>query len=507
MDTLPELLFSEAAKPAQSRRVLRLAEEGKVRKLAPGIYTSNLTSTLESIVLRKWPEIVGHLVPGSVVSHRSAFDAKPNKGRLTITRPGTRRKLDLPGLSVDVMPGTGPVVEGPARDMRFIALYISSEPRRFLENFTRGRGWAERVLSAEEMEGKLEQLLNLRGEGSLGELRDSCRSIAEVLHLEHEFARLDRLIGTLLGTRDARLASAPARARAAGRPYDSRRVELFTTMFETLNATTFHSAADPARTPHAKDQFAFFEAYFSNYIEGTRFTVEEAEEIVFEGKIIPNRDADSHDVLGTYEAATRSPWRDRPPEDVDRFLDWLRSTHAQIMSRRPAMLPGQWKDRVNQAGTTMFVVPELVPGTLREGFARMAALADPLARAMMMMIIVSEVHPFNDGNGRTARLAMNSILSESDRCRIIVPTMARGDYLMSLKAFSHNAEQGPFIEVMRRLSLWSAQFDYDQPLPDLKSALEARQAFETEVSFGRLALADLHAGEESDVEAAAPNMH
>ena len=92
------------------------------------------------------------------------------------------------------------------------------------------------------------------------------------------------------------------------------------------------------------------------------------------------------------------------------------------------------------AGWTQFVLSELVPGTLREGFARLTAFSEPVARALMIMIIVSEVHPFMDGNGRTARLATNSTLSAANRCRIIVPTSSRSDYLMSLKALSGNAE-------------------------------------------------------------------
>ena len=42
-----------------------------------------------------------------------------------------------------------------------------------------------------------------------------------------------------------------------------------------------------------------------------------------------------------------------------------------------AKKPGEWKDQVNQAGATVFVLPELVPGTLREAFERIQALADP----------------------------------------------------------------------------------------------------------------------------------
>ena len=41
-------------------------------------------------------------------------------------------------------------------------------------------------------------------------------------------------------------------------------------------------------TPEAFANLAFFEAYFSNFVEGTEFVVDEAAEIVF-GNQIPTR--------------------------------------------------------------------------------------------------------------------------------------------------------------------------------------------------------------------------
>ena len=49
----------------------------------------------------------------------------------------------------------------------------------------------------------------------------------------------------------------------------------------------------------------------------------------------------------------------------------------------------------------------------------------------MVMFVVAEVHPFSDGNGRTARLAMNCMLSARALSRIIIPTVYREDYLLS----------------------------------------------------------------------------
>ena len=58
--------------PAAARRARRRAGVGELKRLYPSVYTSNLDSPPESIVLRHWQAIVGHLLPGGVISHRSA---------------------------------------------------------------------------------------------------------------------------------------------------------------------------------------------------------------------------------------------------------------------------------------------------------------------------------------------------------------------------------------------------------------------------------------------------
>jgi hypothetical protein len=487
MDTLPEILFSQGTDQAQSKRVRRLAAGGHLRKLYAGVYTSNLDAPAESVVVRHWRAIVGHLLPGGVISHRSAFDGRPRAGKLLVTRGRTRRTLELPGLTVEVLPGPSAVTDGAARDVPYGSLFLASEPRRFLENLGRGRGWSERVLPQQEVEVQLDRMLALRGEHRLNDLRDACRTLAGLLDMRPQFARLDGIVGALLGTHAARnLSARQSLARAAGRPYDPSRLDLFDTLFSALNREVFAAIADPAPAGLARENFAFFESYFSNYIEGTTFTVAEAESIVFDGRIIENRSADSHDILGTFAAATRSPWRDRPAQDADAFLAWLKSVNAQVMQQRPDKRPGEWKDQVNQAGSTVFVLPELVPGTLREAFERILALVDPLARALMTMFVVSEVHPFIDGNGRTARLAMNCVLSAVGLSRIIVPTVYREDYLLPLKALSNNADAKPFVAAMTRIQSWSAAFDYGVPRDQLRARLAACHAFEEDLKSYRL---------------------
>lgn len=487
MDALPALLFADDKDPSVARRIRRLAAAGRLRRLHPGIYTSNLDSPVDAVVLRHWQAIVGHLLPGAVLSHRSAFDGKPYQGQLVVTRGRTRRELLLPGLTVQVVPGPGPRLDAPANDVPYGALYLSSEPRRHLENMTRARGWSGRVLPQEAIEASLDRVLMVGGERRLNQLRDQAREIAQALGYRAQAARLDGLIGALLGTQEARkLTARQALARAAGRPYDPARLEVFDALFAALNAGVLPDVPDPAPTGTGRENFAFFEAYFSNYIEGTTFTVDEAEDIIFHGRIIEHRSEDSHDVLGTFEAAVIPPWRDQPAQTVEAFLRWLRNVNALVMQRRPDKRPGEWKATPNQAGNTLFVLPELVPGTLREGFERIQALAHPLARAAMTMFVVTEVHPFLDGNGRTARLAMNCVLSEASQSRVMVPTIYREDYLLPLKALSHHRDAGPLVSSITRIQRWSAAFDYGQPRPALRTSLADCNAFQEDLRSYRL---------------------
>ena len=131
-------------------------------------------------------------------------------------------------------------------------------------------------------------------------------------------------------------------------------------------------------------------AYFSNFIEGTEFDLPDALAVVYEGKSLPGRDDDSHDLLGTYQVVndrTEMSMVAATPED---FVQLMRSRHATILAGRPALRPGEFKEAANRAGESLFVLPAYVPGTLRAGFERLAELDTAFERAVYMMFLGSE---------------------------------------------------------------------------------------------------------------------
>jgi fido (protein-threonine AMPylation protein) len=187
-------------------------------------------------------------------------------------------------------------------------------------------------------------------------------------------------------------------------------------------------------------------------------------EIVFENRIPRARPADAHDVLGTYRVAgsTREMTSSAVAEGVgfDDFMAMLKQRHATLMGGRPEKRPGELKMEVNRAGLTVFVAPGLVTGTLRQGWEMLRSLPEPFKRAAFMMFIVSEVHPFDDGNGRIARVMMNGELVSGGERRIFIPTAYRDDYLLALRALSRQQIAEPVIRTLDHAQAFSAAIDF-----------------------------------------------
>ncbi len=452
--------------PAISREV----KAGRLRKLGPRLYTRNLKDAPEKIVQQNlWPLVAAYL-PDALIADRTALEYRPASDGSVFLITDHKRNIEIPGAILRPRPGPPPLES----DRPFIAgLRIASPARAYLENMrpSRAREGVARTLTKREIEERLDEMLRQSGEAAVQKLRDNAREIAGQLGLDAEFQQLDAMIGTLLGTRHAVMQSPLSIARAAGFPYDPHRLDLFQRLFAELARTApITRLARPTDGP----ALPFFEAYFSNFIEGTEFAVDEAADIVFKGHIPKARPQDAHDVLGTWRVVSDQAEMSRLPRDFAELTALLKSRHAQILEGRPDKGPGRFKTELNRAGSTIFVAPDLVEGTLLKGFEIYRALASPLHRAIFMMFLVSEVHPFADGNGRAARVMMNAELVAAGENRIIVPTVYRNNYLLALKALSHNA--GTLVRVIDFAQRYTTAIDFSE-LEKARALLEKTHAF------------------------------
>ena len=156
---------------------------------------------------------------------------------------------------------------------------------------------------------------------------------------------------------------------------------------------------------------------------------------------------------------------------------------------RPEANPGKPKLQVNYAGTTRFVEPGYVRGTLNEGSRIALSVPEGLARAIYYAFLISEVHPFEDGNGRLSRLVMNSELSRSGLSRIIIPTLYHPQYVDCARALTRANEPAGFVRSLAKMARWSSQFDYTD-LNVLIAALRRTNALEESPTQFRLLNAD-----------------
>ncbi len=394
--------------------------------------------------------IVPRLFPDAFITHRTALEFIPDQdGEIFITA-SSKRNVVYPGLTLRFVRGPGPLPDDPP----FLTIRSSSQARAFLENLSTRSSSSSRVIPIEKLEERLEQLLHLGGEAELNKLRDRARTIADELGWKKQFVRLDSLIGTLLGTRAGQVTGSIARARVAGEPFDAGCLRRLQVLFGELRSPLSAIMDSFAAPDHFKNK-AFFESYFSNYIEGTRFEIAEAEEIVFDRKIPANRPNDAHDITGTFEIVSEIVQMRRTPRGLDELVAVLRARHKVLMEGRPEAAPGAFKTRPNRAGDTEFVHPEYVVGTLRKGLELYQDIPAGLARAIYMMFLVADVHPFVDGNGRMARIMMNAELVAVGQSTIIIPTVFRDDYVQALRALTRRDRAQPLVRALVRAQRFS----------------------------------------------------
>ena len=450
-----ELIFS-SGKEKNNKQITKFLKEKKIKKIANRVYTNNFIDPVKDIITRNIFNIIGNLYPGSLLSHRSALEFKPTKnGYLFVTYSYTK-KIKIGPFKICFIKGNKPIV---GDNSFFGNLHVSQLERAFLENveITKKSGDNAKTISQINLEERLEKLIQVHGESYLNKLRDKAKIISKKLHKEKEFKKLNLIIGALLNTKPAKIISSPsAMARMFGNPFDISRLTLFEKLFVYLQNESFKEIENKNSKPTNFKNMAFFESYFSNYIEGTEFEIEEAHRIIETQKPIAIRHEDSHDILGTYQIVSNKLEMSKTPQSIEDFIAILQYRHKVIMQARTNKNPGVFKDINNRAGDTNFVDYKLVRGTLLKGFEMYRAIRSPFSRAIFMMFIISEIHPFLDGNGRIARIMMNAELVKAGLGRIIIPTVYREDYLIGLRRLTRKDDVKTYTNMMYKIYLFSA---------------------------------------------------
>lgn len=227
---------------------------------------------------------------------------------------------------------------------------------------------------------------------------------------------------------------------------------------ETLARVAEKKAALDARRPlsasavtRLKDYFDVEWTYHSNAIEGSTLTLRETEVVLHEGLTVGGKTLREHlEAINHKHAIDFVETLARGEEPLTEHN--LRQIHALVLNGIDDEEAGRYRRGQVRISGSEFVPPDpvAVPGLMRDFIGwlnREAQNLSPVERAAFAHFQLMDIHPFTDGNGRTARLLMNLLLLREGYPPAIVRREDRLAYYDALDR-AHAGETEPFVLMM-----------------------------------------------------------
>lgn len=200
------------------------------------------------------------------------------------------------------------------------------------------------------------------------------------------------------------------------------------TKLETLNKLRRLSPESVVSLEEAWDVRMIYE---SNSIEGNSLTLRETEIVLSKGVTVSGKPLKDH--IDTVQLS--KAW-----ESVKRIATAGSDfTESDLLELHGIVLPersGGYRDGAVRIAGANHIPPNpvKVPRLVEDLFRESSANADPVEKAAKLHHGISSIHPFFDGNGRTARLAMNFIFVANGYPPVSISPELRQDYYQALEA-------------------------------------------------------------------------
>lgn len=227
-------------------------------------------------------------------------------------------------------------------------------------------------------------------------------------------------------------------------------------MNDLLRAVEKHKAEldamrplDPALLATIERPYEIELTYTSNAIEGNTLTLRETAEVIEHGITIGGKPLRDHLEARDHDAAL--VWmRSIARADVAMSEMLVRELHRRIViGSQPAIAGIYSTHRRRVAGSAaIFPNPLKVPELMERFGHRLSVIENIPNAAFDIHFELAAIHPFADGNGRTARLLMNLVLIRGGYRPVAVRPVDRLEYLRTLEIASVSGDLGPFRDLM-----------------------------------------------------------
>jgi Fic family protein len=176
--------------------------------------------------------------------------------------------------------------------------------------------------------------------------------------------------------------------------------------------------------------------YTSNAIEGNTLSPVETTLVIEQGITVGGKPLKDHlEALDHYDAIRYV--RELARQETPLTESDVRNLHKLVMQRSVPNIAGQYADLPRyvrtETGRYSFPSPAEVPALMGDFAAWIATAPNTPDTAFTAHRRLVDIHPFNDGNGRTARLLMNLVLIRGGYPPVAVRPEDRLEYIRSLQ--------------------------------------------------------------------------
>jgi cell filamentation protein, protein adenylyltransferase len=176
--------------------------------------------------------------------------------------------------------------------------------------------------------------------------------------------------------------------------------------------------------------------YTSNAIEGNTLSAVETTLVIEQGITIGGKPLKDHlEALDHYDAIRYVRELARHTTLITESV--LRELHHLVVKRSQPGVAGRYADLARyvrtEAGRHMFPLPVEIPAMMGDFAAWLGAAPESPDTAFTAHRRLVDIHPFNDGNGRVARLLMNLILIRCGYPPVTVRPEDRPAYIRALQ--------------------------------------------------------------------------
>jgi Fic family protein len=193
----------------------------------------------------------------------------------------------------------------------------------------------------------------------------------------------------------------------------------------------------PAKALAALEHYYDIElTYTSNAIEGNTLSPVETTLVIEKGITVSGKPLKDHlEALDHYDAIRYV--RELARHEMAITESDVRNLHKLVMLRSAPEMAGRYADLPRyvrtESGRYTFPSPAEVPALMGDFAAWLAPAPNTPETAFDAHRRLVDIHPFNDGNGRTARLLMNLVLMRGGYPPVAVRPEDRLEYVRSLQ--------------------------------------------------------------------------